>query len=90
MSAIWAYIIAHQTLFTLAVYMVFSAATGAMPMPDNTSGKFYRWFFQFMNSLAANISRAKASFGTMSQQPPAQADPPSVPIAANPIVPPKP
>lgn len=39
-------------------YFVFSAFVGALPMPDTTSGKFYRFFFAFCNGLAANLSRA--------------------------------
>jgi hypothetical protein len=44
-------------------------------MPDNTSGKFYRWFFQFANTIAANLSRVSASFGTQGQQNPQKGDP---------------
>jgi hypothetical protein len=88
MATIWAYVVAHQTLFTLGAYMILSSAVGSLPMPDNTSGKFYRWFFQFSNTVAANLSRVSASFGTKGQQPPAPAiEPPAVPVAQNPIVP---
>jgi hypothetical protein len=88
MSTIWAYIVAHQTLFSLAAYAVLSAAVGSLPMPDNTSGKFYRWFFQFSNTIAANLSRVSASFGTKGQQPPASpVEPPAVPVSQNPVVP---
>ncbi len=88
MANIWAFIVAHQTLFTLGAYAVLSAAIGSLPMPDNTSGKFYRWFFQFSNTVAANLSRVSASFGTKAQQPPAPVEePPAVPVAQNPVVP---
>jgi len=91
MSNIWAYVMAHQTLFTLGAYAVLSSAIGALPMPDNTSGKFYRWFFQFSNTVAANLSRVSASFGTKGQQPPApEAEPAAVPVAQNPPILPKP
>lgn len=39
-------------------YYTFAAAIGAMPSPDSTSGKFYAWAFKFLNTLAANVSRA--------------------------------
>ena len=61
MSTVWQYVASHQTLFALGGYYVFSNAVGSLPMPDPTSSKFYRWFFQFSNGVAANISRAVAS-----------------------------
>ena len=42
------------------IYYVFSNAISALPLPDQTSGKFYAWVFKFLNGLAANISRAAA------------------------------
>jgi len=51
-------------------YHVLSAFIGSLEMPDNTSGKFYRFFFNFANAIAANYSRAKASNGPAGQQPP--------------------
>jgi len=61
MATIWQYVLAHQTLVSLGGYYLFSAAVGSLPMPDATSHKFYRWFFQFSNTISANISRAWAS-----------------------------
>jgi len=61
MTQLLSYISAHQTLFALAGYYVLSAGVGSLPMPDASSGKFYRWFFQFSNTLGANITRAYAS-----------------------------
>lgn len=55
------YISAHSTLFSLGAYYVLSAGVGSLPMPDATSGKFYRWFFAFSNTLGANIARVYAS-----------------------------
>ena len=52
---------AHPTGVTLGGYYVVSAAIGSMPMPDVASGKFYRWLFQFLNTISANVSRAWAS-----------------------------
>jgi hypothetical protein len=61
MTGIMEFISAHQVTASLVGYYVLSAAIGSMPMPDSTSGKGYRWAFQFLNTLSANISRAWAS-----------------------------
>jgi len=45
----------------VAVYWTFSAAVGALEAPTEKSGAFYRWLFRFLNTLAANISRAFSS-----------------------------
>jgi len=60
MTAIWNFIMAHQTTASLVAYYIFGAAVGALPMPDTSSGKFYRFFFSFCNTIAANISRVSA------------------------------
>lgn len=44
----------------VAAYWFMTASIGALPMPDNTSSKFYGWFFKMSNTFAANISRAAA------------------------------
>jgi hypothetical protein len=44
----------------VATYWFLTASVGALPMPDNTSSKFYGWFFKMSNTFAANISRAAA------------------------------
>jgi len=41
-------------------YYTFAAAVGALPIPDAASSKFYGWAFKFLNTLAANLSRAAA------------------------------
>lgn len=61
MNNLLALIRAHPTLVAFGVYYVLSAAIGSLPMPDATSGKGYRWFFGFANTLAANVTRALAS-----------------------------
>lgn len=61
MTQLWSFLVAHQTAVVLATWYVASAAIGSLPMPDTTSSKFYRWLFQFANTLAANVSRAWAS-----------------------------
>lgn len=45
----------------VGAYWIFSAAIGSLPAPEPDSGKFYRWFFQFSNTLAANVTRAFSS-----------------------------
>jgi len=61
MTSLITFLKLHPTTVTLAVYYVTSAAVGSLPMPDASSHKFYRWFFQFANTLAANVTRAYAS-----------------------------
>ena len=61
MTSLITFLKLHPTMVTLALYYVVSAAVGSLPMPDSTSHKFYRWFFQFSNTLAANVTRALAS-----------------------------
>lgn len=46
---------------SVGFYHVIGAAIGSLEMPDEKSGKFYRWFFKFSNRLAANYARAGAS-----------------------------
>lgn len=49
----------YQHPFVLpVVMMVYSAAIGALPAPTAQSKPFYRWFFSFSNTLAANFVRA--------------------------------
>lgn len=43
---------------TVIVYFLFSAAVGAMEMPDANSSKRYRFWFRFCNRLAGNLDRA--------------------------------
>lgn len=58
MSNAIAFFNAHQTIITLVAYYVLSAAVGSLPAPAADSGAFYRWVFQFSNTLAGNLSRA--------------------------------
>lgn len=41
------------------VYWVYSAAIQSLPDPDETSSKLYRFTFQFLHALAANINLVK-------------------------------
>ncbi len=45
---------------TTGLYHIGSAFVGALEMPDTTSSKWYRFFFRFTNTLAANYARASA------------------------------
>lgn len=49
--------ILHNPTYVIAAFWVYSAAVQAMPRPDANSGKFYRWFYSFLQSMAANIDR---------------------------------
>ena len=40
------------------LYMTASAAIGSMPAPTATSNPFYLWMFRFLNTMAANVTRA--------------------------------
>jgi len=59
MTTIWNFIVAHQVLCTLAVGYVWSAFISALPAPSATSSTLYKFFFAFLNVLAANIARAQ-------------------------------
>lgn len=52
---------AHPALTSLAGYYVGSAFVSSLPAPTAKSGQFYTFFFKFVNTLAANLSRAYAS-----------------------------
>ena len=62
---------AHPALWILGAYYVFSSAVGSMPMPDTSSSKGYNWLFGFLNTLAANVTRALASRLPKDATPPA-------------------
>lgn len=51
----------HPTIAPLITYMAASAAIGSMPAPLSTSSMFYVWLFKFLNTFAANFSRAFSS-----------------------------
>lgn len=73
MSQIWAYLQLHPGIVAALTglgYHIMSAFIGSLEMPDTTSSKLYRFFFNFSNLLAANYSRAKASQGPAGQMPP--------------------
>jgi hypothetical protein len=61
MSTILAFVTAHQVLCTVIVGYVWSSFISALPSPQATSSPVYKFFFQFLNVLAANIARAQNS-----------------------------
>jgi len=61
MAGLIAFIKLHPTTFALGGYYLMSAAVGSLPMPDANSHVFYKWFFTFSNTLAANVTRAFAT-----------------------------
>ena len=60
MLKVWNFLVQHRTSASLIAAYVYSSFIGALPMPDDKSGKFYHWFFVFTNTLAANLSRVGA------------------------------
>ena len=45
----------------VVIYYIFSAITGGMPTPVQTSGIAYRWIFSSINILNANFDRLIAT-----------------------------
>ena len=56
-AAIWDIIIAHQTIAALIVAWLGSNVVSALPSPDQTSGKFYKFFFTLMHGLSGSFPR---------------------------------
>ena len=42
-----------------AVYFVFMSAVNSLEAPDEKSSASYRFWFKFLNRIAANLSRAR-------------------------------
>ena len=56
----------HPTMFSLALYFLFSAIVGGMPEPDEKSGPAYRWAYHSLHILAGNLAvAASARYGTL-------------------------
>lgn len=64
-QGLYAFIQLHQ----LGAYMLLISALGAMPMPDDKSGKFYKWFFTFGNAISMNWLRSKKGLQSGGQTP---------------------
>jgi len=63
-TAIYQYFGTHpaaMSALTLGIYHFGSAFVGSLEMPDASSSKLYRFFFAFLNRLAANYARAGAA-----------------------------
>jgi hypothetical protein len=87
-SNVYAWVMAHTTTSVFGAYYIISAFVGSLQMPDNTTGWFYRFFFKFVNALAANFSRAAASSTAAGYQPPKSNLPPgAVPVGEAPPYP---
>lgn len=53
------FVSAHSTtIAVVAAYYIMSAAIGSMPAPTAQSKPLYLFFFKFLNTLAANLTRA--------------------------------
>ena len=52
------FIEAHQAIFALGSYFLFSAIVGGMPDPTATSSTGYQWMFKTLHLLAGNITAA--------------------------------
>ena len=68
MDFVLSWIHAHPTTFSVGAWYTASVAIGSMPMPGPESSCFYKWFFTFLNTLAANWSRAKVPHGGQTPQ----------------------
>ncbi len=53
-------ILQYPTTTALVAFWLISNAVSAMPMPDSSSGKVYRWWFAFWHGLVGSIPRALA------------------------------
>lgn len=56
----------HPYDSTLVSYYLFVTLVGTMPTPDTSSGKFYRWAFGFLNTIAAGVPRVAATMAPTS------------------------
>lgn len=61
MNALWNFVVAHQTSFTLGGYYVAANFLSALPAPTVRSSATYTFFFKFANGLGANIIRARST-----------------------------
>jgi hypothetical protein len=67
-AILWAWVVAHQ----LALYYIFAVLIEQMPPPDETSGKFYKWFYAVVQVFAANLRRTKDAAQLPTTVPPAK------------------
>jgi hypothetical protein len=50
----------HQISVTLGAWFIFSSAVSALPEPDASSSKGYRFLFSFCHLLSGNLLRIPA------------------------------
>jgi len=43
-----------QVFYLFAAWYIYTCAVQALPKPDPANDKFYRWFYEFLHSLAGN------------------------------------
>src|SRR6266567_2289992 len=53
-KSMFEFILQHQFWAAVGVYWVFSAAVSALPKPNGNA--FYLWLYQFMHTVAGNIT----------------------------------
>lgn len=66
---------AHPTAWALGTFWVASNAVSAMPTPAAGSNSFYRWAFDFLHLLSANVTRIIATRYPQAVQPEAKQNP---------------
>lgn len=57
MSAVGAWLIAHQTVSVLIMAWLGSNVVSSMPSPDQSSGKGYKFLFSLLHGLAGSLPR---------------------------------
>lgn len=57
MQTVITYITAHQTIAALIAAWIGSNFIGALPSPDQSSGKFYKFLFALAHGLAGSLPR---------------------------------
>lgn len=68
MNGIYQWFMSHPaalSALTLGIYHVVSAFVDTLIMPTQASSDLYRFFFAFVNRLAANYARAGAAKDTL-------------------------
>lgn len=61
MTAIWNFIVAHDTIASLVAYYFASAFIGSLPAPRVDSTQLYLFVYKFLNTLGGNLTRAFAT-----------------------------
>lgn len=48
----------HPIWDTVILFWLFSAAVNALPVPEDTSSRVYRWLYTFLTTLLGHVSDA--------------------------------